>query len=110
MVGVYNLIDLLVSSSIVEGSPNVVLEAMACETPCIVTDVGDSARIVNDPALVIPPGNPEALAVAIGQFINSDHTKNHKNLLRQRIVDNHSVDSMVQHTLDAFIQYLPEIL
>lgn len=107
MIGVYNLFDLLVSSSSVEGSPNTVLEAMACGTPCIVTDVGDSARIVNDPNCVVPPGYPEALSAAINQFIETDHSPEYKSLLRKRIVDNYSIEIMVQRTMDAFRIFIP---
>ena len=53
--------DVLVLPSRTEGTPNVVIEAMASEVLCLVTDVGDSARIVGDTGVVIPPQDAAAL-------------------------------------------------
>lgn len=61
--------DLFVLSSRGESFPNVVVEAMACELPCIVTDVGDSAQIVGSLGWVAPPGSPAALAASIREAV-----------------------------------------
>ena len=44
----YNAADLLLLTSLHEGSPNVIKEAMACNCPIISTDVGDVRSVIGD--------------------------------------------------------------
>jgi glycosyltransferase involved in cell wall biosynthesis len=97
MPAVYNALDILVSSSIGEGFPNVVAEAMACETPCVVTTVGDSAILVAETGIGVSPGNPEALAESILRMLELPKTERNRlgQKARQRIADNFSLQKMV---------------
>jgi glycosyltransferase involved in cell wall biosynthesis len=81
--------DVLAISSVSEGSPNVLLEAMAAGVPVAATAVGGIPDIVTDKetGLLIEPRNPQAMASAINLlFSNSDLagtlTRNAKELIR----------------------------
>lgn len=61
----WGIADFFVLSSVTEGFPNVVVEAMASRLPVVVTDVGDAALIVGDTGLVVPHSDSNALATAL---------------------------------------------
>jgi glycosyltransferase involved in cell wall biosynthesis len=92
-------LDIATSSSRSEGFPNAIGEAMACGTPCVVTDVGDSALLVGDTGRIVPPKNPEGLANAWQQIIElGDEGRNNLGTAaRRRIEENFSLPIVVAH-------------
>ena len=68
MVAAYSSLDLGCRTSLSEGLPNSVGEAMSCEVPCVVTDAGDSAAVVGDTGIVVPPRTPAAVADALDRL------------------------------------------
>ncbi|MFQ5849160.1 MAG: glycosyltransferase family 4 protein [Candidatus Binatia bacterium] len=63
--------DLFVLPSFHEGRPNVLLEAMSSGLPVIATDIPGNRDLVTvgENALLVPPGDPAALAVALNKLI-----------------------------------------
>ena len=62
-------------SSHTEGTPISLLEAMAAEIPIIATRVGGVPDVVRDgEALLVPPGDPDALARAMNDALANDQS------------------------------------
>src|SRR5262249_52324564 len=54
--------------------PNILLEALAAGVPTVATAVGGTAEIIDDrmSGLLVPPGDPSALAEAIEELLSSE--------------------------------------
>jgi glycosyltransferase involved in cell wall biosynthesis len=101
IAAVMNALDLhVLPSAYGEAFPNVVSEAMACGTPCIVTDVGDAGLIVGDAGWVVPPRDPEQLATAMLTAINEKSNptswKARQAICRARIENNFNLQIMIE--------------
>mgnify|MGYP001091064845 FL=1 len=107
---VMNGLDIYVqSSSYGEGFPNVVAEAMACGTPCVVTDVGDAGFIVGKNGWVVPPKDPTKLANAIKKAISeigSNYWSKRRNKARSRIKENFNITKMIKCYNNLWIEAL----
>jgi len=71
IVAFHHALDLFVQSSDYEGTPNVVLEAMALETPVVATDVGGTRELCEDGVhgRIVPSGDADVLAAAIEPLV-----------------------------------------
>jgi len=93
-------LEILCLSSWSESFPNVVVEAMACAVPCIVTDVGDTRLIVGDTGRVVPSRDPVALAEAIGVLIAMDAAE--REALGQKARERVLAQFTLQKTVSAY--------
>ena len=99
MPPVYNAMDVLVSSSSFgEGFPNVVVEAMSCGIPCVVTQVGDAADIVGGLGEVVEPRSAKDLAQSIIKTLRNGGARTSPQQIREHIEKNFSLDKYVEAT------------
>jgi glycosyltransferase involved in cell wall biosynthesis len=77
MKAVYNACDATALLSRREGTPNVVLESMACGVPVIATDIADNALIILDgkTGFVVPPENDEAAAAGAKKILRDANVR-----------------------------------
>lgn len=94
----YASIDLFLMTSITEGFPNVLVEAMASGVPCVTTDVGDAEFIVQKNGYVVAPRNPQQLSEAILSYSNLsiEDKQDLKLRSRQRVESNFSIEKVSQ--------------
>lgn len=100
---VYGLLkasDLFCLPSRSEGMSNALLEAMACQLPCVATDVGGNPEVViqGQTGFLVSPENPDALAERIVEVLrNRDRAKYMGQEGRRVIEAKFTVQHMVEH-------------
>jgi glycosyltransferase involved in cell wall biosynthesis len=63
--------DVFVLSSRTEGTPIVLLEAMAAGVPIVATDVGGVSDLVGEAAVLADGDSPRSLAAAVGRVLDN---------------------------------------
>ena len=101
--------DVVISSSIGEGFPNTVAESMACGTPCVVTDVGDSALLVPDPNQIVRPGDAETMAQYVLRILGQDPEQagELRKHARQHILDKFSMKAFIAEYSELYRSLVP---
>lgn len=98
MEAAYSALDVLVLTSLAEGFPNAIGEGMACGLRVVSTDAGDARLIIGDTGHVTDIGDVDGLASAVLSLAADTEKPPHAEP-RQRIVDNFSVDALLDRTL-----------
>lgn len=96
--------DMLILTSISEGQPIVMLEAMACGIPCIATQVGDCAGLIHgdhddmgDCGIVTPTMNVGRIANALVTLANNpDLRKKMGQIGMKRVADHYTKDGWIK--------------
>lgn len=98
--------DVFCLHSLGEGFPNVVAEAMSAGTPCVVTDVGDSARLVDGTGISVPPGDPRVLAEALEAMARLDDKARRRmgDAARARIRESYSIQAVAARYAELYEQ------
>lgn len=79
-----NACDALLLTSVHEGSPTVVKEALACNLPVVSTDVGDVAERIRDvEGCELCDSQPQALAGALGRVLDAGRRVSGRNAVKQ---------------------------
>jgi glycosyltransferase involved in cell wall biosynthesis len=102
--------SIFASSSIREGQPIALLEAMAVGLPSVVTAVGGVPDTLEDgvEGVVVPPDNPEALANGMQRLLNDfELRKRFGEAARERVILDFSIDSLVATCEQVYASALP---
>jgi sugar transferase (PEP-CTERM/EpsH1 system associated) len=97
--------SLFALSSIAEGTPVTMLEAMASGLPVVSTAVGGIPDLVADGAsgALVPAGDPQRLAEALAAYVlDAERTRRHGAAGRARIEQQYSVAAMLSAYVDLY--------
>jgi len=72
---VFNESSIFVMSSVSEGFPRALVEAIACGTPVVATDVGSCREIVNGVGYIVKPRDPKEFKDALNRLIENDELR-----------------------------------
>ncbi|NPA55303.1 MAG: glycosyltransferase [Epsilonproteobacteria bacterium] len=100
---VYNGLDVFVSASISEGFSNSIIEAMACNLKCIITDIGDNHLLANENTIIIPPNDADSMYHAMKRIIHMPSASIYKQIHKQ-----FSANNMIQQTQKVLIDLMTE--
>jgi glycosyltransferase involved in cell wall biosynthesis len=106
----YGIADVFALPSYSEGTPNVLLEAMAASVPVVATSVGGIPELASDGhhALLVPAADPAALANALRKVLQSVELRNQLVRTAQEVVAGHTPRSYFSAMREIFLETVVE--
>jgi len=104
----YPALNVFSLSSRTEACPMTVIEAMACGVPCVTTDVGDCARLLEGVGLVVPARDPDALAAAWEKTLRLPplDCQGVRERSRQRVLEHFSIAQVAHQYAETYTELL----
>ena len=110
IVELYDRAEVAVVPSLYEGFSLPAVEAMACAVPLVATTGGALPEVVGrdgDAALVVPPGDPSALATAMGRLLDDPALRARLGAAgRERVLDRFTWEATAHATVLEYEQLL----
>jgi len=106
---IYPACDVTALSSLYEGTPNALLESMACGVPVVATNVSDNSHIVKqgETGFLVQVGDVEGMAGHMKMLLTSNsanHTMGQK--ARNWVVERFSIAQLVTSTENVYLEAL----
>ena len=102
----YEAGSIVALSSVSEGFPYSVIEAMTCGRTCVATDVGGVTEAVGDTGLVVPPRSPARMAQAFLTLLRDSELRHRLGAAaRTRALERFTVDGAIS-TFDEIYSFL----
>lgn len=103
----YQAADAFVLSSLREGMPNALLEAMACGLPCLASDTGGIRDVLGErfPNQLVPAGDANALARALPALFQPDASALGREM-REHVEAHFSIEMISQRLMELYEELL----
>jgi glycosyltransferase involved in cell wall biosynthesis len=104
--------DAVVHPSLTEAFCQTVIEALAAESPLVVTDVAAASEVVIDGVngLLVPAADPEALSAAVLRISrNPALARQMAEAGKRSVIERFTIERMVLSQVECYLRWLPGI-
>lgn len=96
-----------VLSSVTEGMPKALIEALATNTPVVVTNVGSCKIVSKNAGYCVEPSNPEELSLAMIKMVEDEKKYKAFEFMARKSVQDFSWNSLAEKINNTFLDLMP---